>query len=192
MAPRKDGVGCLLTTSGIPASYNQTHSVFRDPRMAALLDAYFDQPQMTCIEELCVVKDVIGCLQIAQDLHFDVPRTLQFFLNVTDNDEGNGAFKAAPGSHKDVTELRARSGAEHLYEFRHLSRVPNRTEQAEHVTGQAGDLIIFDTDTLHMVGTCSTGERRVMRVPSSGFPNPYRREAKANQPSKRSWFSRIY
>lgn len=161
------GTGRLVTTAGITEEYTQTKKAFSNPAMKELLLRIAPGTSAECNEKIWVVRDVVGTTHLAQDLHFDVARTLKFFLYLTDTDEGNGAFACLPGSPALTQTIRTRHGSDINYENRHLSRVPEQTAHAVSVEGKGGDLIVFDTDTLHMAGHCATGERRVMRAQSS-------------------------
>lgn len=175
------GVGRLMSNAEIPDRYKQTNRVFRDPRMNQLLEAYHPQSELECNKKLWAVKDVVGSNHIAQDLHFDIAHTLKFFLYLMDTGEGNGAFKCIPGSQVQTAEMREEYKGRLNYQNRQLSRVPSRTAEAVSAVGKAGDLIIFDTDTLHMAGQCTSGERRVMRAQSSPVPYSYPKSAQTEQ-----------
>ncbi len=161
------GTGRLVTTAGITQEYAQTKKAFSHPGMKELLSSVAPGIAAECNEKIWVVRDVVGTSHLAQDLHFDVARTLKFFLYLTDTDASNGAFACLPGSLSMTQAIRKRHGSDISYENRHLSRVPEQTVHAVSVEGKGGDLIVFDTDTLHMAGQCTSGERRVMRAQSS-------------------------
>ncbi len=176
------GDAALVELSQMPTEMI-TSKVFKKSFYQQLLQEYWPEQDLVTNHKIFVVKDVPGTKHIAQDLHFDVARTLKFFLYLTDTDEKNAAFKCVPGSHKWVMDKRRKKYKDKIsYENRHLSRVPEFNDQAISMNGKAGDLIIFDTDTLHCAGQCSDGERWVMRGQSEDYKWEY----------KRSLFSRVF
>lgn len=176
------GSAKLLIKDKLPSD-SRTKQFFSQSLFSELLELYWPDQNLGCNHRIFVVKDVPGTKHIAQDLHFDVARTLKFFLYLTDTDEKNAAFKCVPGSHKWVMDNRRKKYKDKIsYDNRHLSRVPEFNDQAISMNGKAGDLIIFDTDTLHCAGQCSDGERWVMRGQSEDYKWEY----------KRSLFSRVF
>lgn len=115
------------------------------------------------------VKDIKGIKHLAQDMHFDVQRTLKFFFYLNDVNELNGAFKCVPGSHKYVRKYREKKRDRINYDNRDLTRISKFNNNAISLNGNAGDLIIFDTDVLHAAGKVTEGERRVLRSQSSPY-----------------------
>lgn len=143
-------------------------SFLLNPFFEKIVYQYFKQRVVTNHSFFCV-KDVIGTKHIAQDFHFDVQRTLKFFFYLNDVNENNGAFRCIPGSHKHVGKIRKKYKNEISYKNRDLTRVNDFQNERTHVCGNAGDLIIFDTDTLHATGHVSEGERLVLRAQSSPY-----------------------
>jgi ectoine hydroxylase-related dioxygenase (phytanoyl-CoA dioxygenase family) len=163
------GAAALVELSQVPTEMIIS-KVFKKSFYQELLHEYWPQQDLVSNHKIFVVKDVPGTKHIAQDLHFDVARTLKFFIYLTDTNEKNAAFKCVPGSHKWVMENRRKKYKDKIsYENRHLSRVPEFNDRAVSMNGKAGDLIIFDTDTLHCAGQCSEGERWVMRGQSEDY-----------------------
>ena len=110
------------------------------------------------------MHELPGTQHNAQDLHFDVKKTLKFFLYLNDVTEANGAFSCVPGSHNKSEKIRNKYGNEISYENRHLTRqLAYNNEQVISVEGNAGDLILFNTDVWHRAGIVKEGERKVMR-----------------------------
>ena len=76
----------------------------------------------------------------------------------------NGAFSCVPKSNKESEKIRQIYGDEISYENRHLTRKLDYTDdQVIPIEGEAGDLIIFNTDVWHRAGIVKEGERKVMR-----------------------------
>jgi ectoine hydroxylase-related dioxygenase (phytanoyl-CoA dioxygenase family) len=73
----------------------------------------------------------------------DTVNALAFF---DDYDAGNGATRIVPGSHRP---LRSDPPVD-----------VNEELQSQHITGAAGDVLVFDADLLHAASVNSTGARR--------------------------------
>jgi hypothetical protein len=99
-------------------------------------------------------------------LHFDKKNCLKFFVYLTDIDESSGAFFCSPGSRSVGGDLRRKMVAENNYEEKRRLEVefPELIERhpPEPVIGEAGTLIVFDTDTLHMGGKVKKGKDRLV------------------------------
>lgn len=143
--------------------YPETLQVYTSKLMQDITNEYFGKT-VKSNTGVYLVNDVVGTRHHANDLHFDVQRSLKFFIYLTDTSAKNGAFYCVPGSHKFTGQIRKKYGADISYENRELSRdLPVKDEDAVPLEGEAGTLIIFDTDVFHKAGTVSEGERRVMR-----------------------------
>ncbi|MFI5204852.1 MAG: phytanoyl-CoA dioxygenase family protein [Flavobacteriales bacterium] len=168
--PYSLGKAALLTRNSemkkeVPLSYE----FFSSPFMQNIVNTYFGKGY-TANQKIFVVKDVVGSSHHANDLHFDVQRTLKFFLYLSDTDEKNGAFKCVPGSNHLAEKIRKENPELISYENREFSRkLPYGTSDAISVNGKAGSLIIFDTNVSHQAGNVSVGERWVMRGQTEAF-----------------------
>ena len=124
-------------------------------------------PECDFNSKIFLCKDVVGSSHVANELHFDVLRTFKFFLYLTDTNEENGAFRVIPGSHQITHYIRKRLGDQITYENRALTReLPMTPKDTMPVIGEAGTLIIFDSDVFHQAGTMREGVRKVMRAHS--------------------------
>jgi ectoine hydroxylase-related dioxygenase (phytanoyl-CoA dioxygenase family) len=153
--------------------------------MQSITDAYLGKGFQSN-QKIFVVKDVVGNSHHANDLHFDVQRTLKFFLYLGDTTAKNGAFSCIPGSHLITDKIRKENSDKISYENREFSRMlPYDPKDIISVEGNAGSLIIFDTDVFHQAGKVSDGERWVMRGQSEPIPSTI---PKANQQQKQQSF----
>lgn len=142
-----------------PASYE----FFDDTFMQRITELYMGKGYIAN-EKIFVVKDIVGSKHHANDLHFDVQKTLKFFLYIKDTTEANGAFRCVPGTHKITEDIRKKNAGKISYDNREFSRMlPYGTESTISVDGKAGSLIIFDTDVFHQTGTVTSYERWAMR-----------------------------
>jgi hypothetical protein len=143
--------------------YPETLKTFTDPLMQRITSAYLGEKVRSNIG-IYFVNDVVGTKHHANDLHFDVERSLKFFIYLTDTTKENGAFFCAPGSHLRSSEIRKKWKDKVSYGNREISRsLPVKEEEVIPLEGAAGTLIIFDTDVFHRAGFVDKGERRVMR-----------------------------
>jgi ectoine hydroxylase-related dioxygenase (phytanoyl-CoA dioxygenase family) len=165
------GVAALLTKKDVMKDqYPALFDFFSQPIMQSITDAYLGNG-FHSNQKIFVVKDVVGNSHNANDLHFDVQRTLKFFLYLNDANESNGAFRCVPGSHNETKKIRAKNSDKISYENREFSRMlPFGPEDTVSVEGKAGSLIIFDTDVFHQAGKVSEGERWVMRGQTEPVP----------------------
>jgi hypothetical protein len=154
-----------------------THSFFSDKDFYNIASQYLGN-KVNLNSEIFIVEDVVGSKHIANDLHYDVQNTLKFFLYLTETKKENGAFTCVPGSHLYTKKYREVYKDKISYENRHLTRELDTKKSKEKIPieGDAGTLIIFDTDVWHQAGLVSNGTRRVMRghtrIESQSNQNP--------------------
>ncbi len=111
---------------------------------------------------------------IAQDPHFDREPKLKFMLYLNDMKAENGAFTLSPGSHNWVKKEFPLPRPPFVSEkFLNQTRVIPSTilEKLKPIEGKAGTIIIFNTDTIHLQGSLSFGESRIIRF---HFLPPYK------------------
>lgn len=173
--PYEKGKGIRVNANDLPDSL--IRKFFFDNRFIELCKLYWpNHNECYSINSGFIIRNVAGEKFTAQSLHFDVQRTLKFFLYLKDTNEKNAAFQCVPGSHKEkVKKLRSRHKENITYENRDLTRVPELVNKAISVNGKAGDLIIFDTDVLHRAGECSVGERWVIRAQTEKYDFKYKK-----------------
>lgn len=119
--------------------------------------------------------------------HFDRIHYLKFYIYLKQVTVADGAFECVPGSHREgyyrasycllrglnIDELPAEQDEEDI-----INAVP--------IEGNAGDLIVFDTDLIHRGGIVSPGhERFIMRGHTCDLP--FRGYDKPRFPSMRWW-----
>jgi hypothetical protein len=158
------GRGAVVTRLALdPESFPATISSFGTSFMQEVSNSYWGAE---CVpnEQIYVMNEVVGTKHIAQDLHFDVQKTLKFFVYLTDTTAANGAFSCVPGSHLIARRIRDESGVSISYENREVTRqLPFDEEEVVSVEGVAGTLIVFTTEVFHRAGVVAQGERRIMR-----------------------------
>jgi len=153
----------LLFTSENEGFVPETFRFFKQDWMQEISDKFWGN-RIALNPSLYVMHELPGTNHIAQDLHFDVNKTLKFFLYLNDVTVTNGAFSCVPKSHKESEKIRQIYGDEISYKNRHLTRqLDHNEEQIIPIEGKAGDLIIFNTDVWHRAGKVREGERKVMR-----------------------------
>ena len=105
---------------------------------------------------------------IAQDPHFDRIPTLKFMLYANDLTKESGAFCLSIGSHIWTKEKftsstsRPLHGANGFLEFSRNIPEPILS-RLKPIEGEAGTVIIFDTDCIHHQGIVATGEAHIIR-----------------------------
>ena len=144
--------------------FPSTNSFFSNKYFYGIANQYLGN-KVNLNSEIFIVEDVVGSKHIANDLHYDVQNTLKFFLYLTETKKENGAFTCVPGSHLYTKKYREVYKDKISYENRHLTRELDTKKSKEKIPieGNAGTLIIFDTDVWHQAGSISNGTRRVMR-----------------------------
>lgn len=153
--------------------YPETDRVFSQPFMERMTQDYFNDKEVHANQGIYIVRDIVGNKHHANDMHFDVQRSLKFFIYLTDTTAENGAFYCLPGSQVESGKLRQKLGDKISYENRELSReLPAKDTDLVPMEGPAGTLIIFDTDVFHRAGFVKNGERRVMRAYSTFVKTP--------------------
>jgi hypothetical protein len=160
--------------------YPAIAKIFGHPFMREVANAYLGIPN-SLNRHLILTHDFRGSADQILPYHFDEMRSLKFYIYVDDTAANGGPFEIIPGTHHGGSFIRMsewhRVGKyneikswvldqypeEYLYsifgQFKELLKLRSVT-----LDGDAGTLIIFDTDNLHC-GGYFTGdrERRVIR-----------------------------
>ncbi len=146
------------------SKFTVTNEVFYGDFFRDIASRFYSE-KFNLNSEIFAVKDVVGSNHIANDLHYDVIRTLKFFIYLKDTTASNGAFECVPNSHKKTEEYRLKYGSKISFENREITRDLDldEFEKPIPVEGSAGSLIIFNTDVWHRAGKVTVGERWVMR-----------------------------
>lgn len=99
-------------------------------------------------------------------LHFDRIYTFKYFIYLSDVNENCGPFSIVPKSHIKGRQLRTKTSGQYeeqknriLLDYPELGYTNNDVVQ---ILGNAGDLMIFDTDTFHMGGAVKKGNERLI------------------------------
>jgi len=141
-----------------------TKNIFGSKFMEDVLKRYYAPHKCKLNEDIFITHEK-PCETPILPWHFDRIQSLKFFIYIKDVTINDGAFEYAPGTHNEG-HYRANY---HLATGITLEQLPNDIPADEIINpvpieGQAGDLIIFDSDGFHRGGTVSPdGERMVMR-----------------------------
>ena len=100
-------------------SLHCTQEFFQQDWMQDVSIAFWEN-EIKINQDIYVMHELPGTVHVAQDLHFDVLKTLKFFLYLNDVSETNGAFSCVPKSHKESEKIRQIYGDEISYKNRHL------------------------------------------------------------------------
>ncbi len=177
-----NGEGAVLKRSNpeLLDLFPETMKTFSRSFMEKVRKEHLQRP-LDLNSEIYVVKDVVGTQHLANQLHFDVKRTLKFFFYLRDTDKKNGAFRCIPGSHLIAKKIRNNAKGGLTYENRSRTRdLPLGESDAIDIQAPAGTMIVFDTETFHQAGQVEEGERWVMRGHTregekKSFLDPFRR-----------------
>lgn len=89
-------------------------------------------------------------------LHFDPYHALKFIVYLTDVTKENGAFRYVPGSLEEGRQMRTGnelsetlSSLKHTFEENNPDKIQEYEERSLYCEGEAGTLILFDTDLIH-------------------------------------------
>ena len=157
-----EGTGRKLINAELPSKM-ATKQFFNSEAFCHLSTEYLGEP-FELNKEIFVVEDVPASDHVAQQLHYDIARTLKFFLYLEDTSVKNGAFYCVPGSHKWTAHRRDKFSDQIIPGNRSFTRqLTDEFGGAVPIEGKAGTLIIFDTDVFHQAGKVTEGRRRVMR-----------------------------
>jgi hypothetical protein len=153
--------------------YRAINSFFGQIKMQELCNRYVGYPQQMNYE-IYATHEFRPGVDIAPT-HFDKLWTLKYMVYLNDIAVENGAFGVIPGSH-----VHARKVFRDIFEKYNLKRlemsndryhgmgndvVPPELGRVVDITGSAGTMIIFDTDTFHHAGTVTGGhERMILRA----------------------------
>jgi len=181
------GRGAVAHLYELGEAVPNTQAFFGTEWMQEASDTYWGAPARLN-DNVYVMEEVPGTEHVAQDLHFDVLKTLKFFLYLNDVTAENGAFSCVPGSHHHTRKLREQLGDDISYEKRCLTRDhPFGENDVVSIEGKAGTLIVFTTEVWHRAGKVSRDTRRVMRGHTrrgEAPPGPKTKNAKKQNKAK--------
>jgi hypothetical protein len=150
-----------------------------NPHLKPTISEVFSNIEMSKISELYMGKHALNAdIFITHDykhdnglarngfLHFDRIYTFKFFIYLTDVNENCGPFSVVPKSHIKGKELRLQTIGEYEeLKNRILLDYPDlgyTSDEVVPVLGNAGDLIIFDTDLFHLGGVVKENNERLI------------------------------
>ena len=96
-------------------------------------------------------------------LHYDPKRSLKFFIYLTDVSKDDGPFSVIPKTHHKGKELRESNEPNKSKIFIDFPQLNYSQNDIIPIIGNAGDLIIFDSDIFHLGGKVNNGERIIIR-----------------------------
>jgi hypothetical protein len=152
-----------------PAAFPVMSSVFARPELEKIVGGFFGENYIFS-RTIYAILDIVGSTTRVQELHYDKLRHLMSFIYVTDVTAACGPFHCVPGSHLMTREIERENRERHIVpsddDARELD--PGLAGQAVQVLGEAGTLILFDSDIMHHAGIVEEGERLAIRSLSFG------------------------
>jgi hypothetical protein len=144
-------------------------SIFARPELEAVVSAFFGEGYIFS-RTIYAILDVVGSSTRVQQLHHDKMRHLKSFVYLTDVGIGNGPFHCVPGSHLLTQEAQRENRLRHIVPTDDDARMlpPGLAGRRVPVLGEAGSLILFDSDIAHHAGIVTAGERLAVRSLSFG------------------------
>jgi hypothetical protein len=196
------GRACSIMRDKMPdGRYPALRGFFEHPKMKALAQSYIGHPCLLNYE-VYATHESKPAVSVAP-AHFDKLWTLKYMLYLKEVGPDDAPFGIIPGS---LTVARQRFRAifdthqldylamnDERYQNMNNSELPAGFGGVVDITGPAGTLIVFDTDTFHHAGTVSPGHERMILRGHSGPSVTYARVRKG---SRQWWrgeraFSRI-
>lgn len=148
-------------------------SAFARPELESVVSAFFGEDYIFS-RTIYAILDIVGSTTHVQQLHYDKMRHLKSFIYLTDVGIDNGPFHCLPGSHLLAREAQRENRERHIVPSdADVRRLPDgltadAAGKTTPVLGQAGTLILFDSDILHHAGVVLAGERLAVRSLSFG------------------------
>lgn len=169
------------------AAFPVISSVFARPELEAVVQAFFGDDYIFS-RTIYAILDIVGSTTRVQELHYDKMRHLKSFIYLTDVTAASGPFHCVPGSHLLTREIERENRQRRVVpsddDARELD--PELTGQVVPVLGEAGTLILFDSDIMHHAGIIEAGERLAIRSLSFGAYRSetwYRKDGRIQAPA---------
>ena len=165
--------GKALRLGSIKENHSKNPDIFKvlgQNWMIELAKEYLKKDQL--FTEIFITNDFRNDRGIETNgiLHFDKFHTLKYMLYLSDCDKSSGAFCCVPGSHIDGKFLREKAWQEtQVYEniknkpledYRGILEYSEKDVIA--LEGNAGTLIIFETDVFHRGGIVEDNKERLL------------------------------
>jgi hypothetical protein len=156
------------------AEFPSILAALEHPGLEAIADRVFG-PGYIFSRTIYAIHDVVGSRTRVQQLHYDKMRHLKSFVYLSDVGVENGPFHCVPGSHRLTRRIEERNRGNRVIPTDDDARClpPDLHRDVVPVVGEAGTLIIFDSDIAHHAGVVERGSRLAIRSLSFGS---YRRE----------------
>jgi hypothetical protein len=139
------------------------------PVLETIVDRIFG-PHYIFSRTIYAILDVVGSRTHVQQLHYDKMRHLKAFVYLSDVGPRSGAFHCVPGSHRLTQQIEERNRREHVVPSDDDARrlPPELADDIVPILGDAGTLILFDSDIAHHAGVVQEGTRLAIRSLSFG------------------------
>lgn len=144
-------------------------AAFSRPELEAVTRGFFGEGYIFS-RTIYAILDVVGSSTRVQELHYDKMRHLKSFIYLTDVGPANGPFHCVPGSHLLTREIQRDNRERNIVPSDDDARVlpADLNDRRMAVLGEAGTLILFDSDICHHAGILTEGERLAARSLSFG------------------------
>lgn len=152
-----------------PAAFPVISSAFARPELEAVMRTFFGEGYIFS-RTVYAILNIVGSTTHVQQPHYDKMRHLKSFVYLTDVGAANGPFHCIPGSHLLTREAQGENRRRHIVPTDEDARMlpPELADRGLPVLGEAGTLILFDSDILHYAGIVREGERLAIRSLSFG------------------------
>lgn len=163
------GFAKFFTCKDISNSYFEGINYFEkwlNKKIIKLIIEKLSKKKQYKLDHIYQTLDTPKSNHIAQEPHFDRIPTLKFMLYLNDIDETNGSFMVSPGSNNWVKSNLKKRGLfedeDFLKKTRNIPKVI--IDRLISLNGEAGTMIIFHTDCIHMQGLVNKNESRIFRA----------------------------
>jgi hypothetical protein len=152
-----------------PGAFPAITSALARPELEAVVHGVFGDSYIFS-RTIYAILDIVGSKTRVQELHYDKMRHLKSFVYLTDVGAANGPFHCVPGSHLLAREAERENRRKRIVPSDDDARVvpPEMAACSLPVLGEAGTLILFDSDILHRAGVVTEGKRLAIRSLSFG------------------------
>jgi hypothetical protein len=160
--PLNDGKVLRLELKEVAGAASKLRDVFANDFFSKLVSRYYSDSKVAVCEQVFMTHEV----ESEEDIlpwHTDRQESLKFYINLTDVDEGNGAFRYDVGSHREghlLANYQILSGIA-------VGKIKNDVPDAFIrnplvINAKAGDLVVFDAAGYHKAGTVQKGRQRMV------------------------------